>query len=64
MAGTGYRPGRPVSPEPKVRRLVRDAAVEVAARMVHLAKLGDPAAAAIVLNLALSFPGAAQEAPK
>lgn len=61
---TGYRPGRPVAPEPRVRRLVRDAAVEVATRMVAQARLGDVGAAEIVLRLALCFPGATQEPPK
>lgn len=64
MAGTGYRPGRPVAPEPRVRRLVRDAAVEVATRLVTQARLGDVGAAEIVLRLALGFPGADKEVTK
>lgn len=61
---TGYRPGRLVSPEPKVRRLVRNAAVEVATRLVTQAPLGDVGAPEIVLRLALGFPGATQEPPR
>ena len=61
---TGYRPGRPVAPESRIRRLVRDAAVEVATRMVAQARLGDVGAAEIVLRLALGFPGANQDPPK
>jgi hypothetical protein len=64
MAGTGYRPGRPVKPEPKVMRMFRDGAVEIAARLVTQARLGDVGAAEIVLRWALAAPASPQEPPK
>lgn len=51
---TGRRPGRPPDISRRVRVLCQDAAIEVASRLVSQARLGDAAAADLVLRLALA----------
>lgn len=50
------RPGRPVNVERRIRLMLRDEAEAVAAALVRQARLGDAAAAEIVLRLALGLP--------
>lgn len=51
---TGRKPGRPPDIGRRVRVLCQDAALTVADRLVGKAKLGDVAAADLVLRLALA----------